>query len=943
MKSLTRVCRLFGIFVIVVALMAASVVHAGPVVLKDRGGQVSWFSAPKGNPNGWYWAYDDSEQDPPFAEPALPPMPAGSYSDYCVHDTAVAEKIAPYNNEPFQYSLPDSFWFYGHWLATGDKLYISPDGWVSFDAASEEGYPDAPGATPPFPNTGAPNMIIAPLWADYDPTRTLGDVDNNRVYYLFNGNLNSLIVEWHQIEGHSSGNEYSFLVMLRLGGQALLQQYENCGVVFSSHLIHFMYNTSSAGWDADGAATGFEDADGLKGITYPNVINTDGDDFQVIRAGYKRIFQHDVEATAVLGPRTMVLRYTPIEVEVVVANVGEETEHFTAEVDIVKTSNLEVVYHHVLGSYDLLPGEKDTLKGPCWEPDELGDKYFVELDVELDRDQCTGNNTLMSYVYVGCEDTLKYHARGVGFRNIWFFNSDTHIAVFFESDGGLLVTGGQVETPFKGNLWVGAAWQADAGCGLPADPPLATVIPEVDTISTFSFAGGGVFIPAASPGNVWVGVIPSASNQWQPFRMTGTTVPPNSSCFMGVNNNRTSYRSFGSWGWANDSRTLNLDVYAHLGFGDYPLPRRPEAPCWEGGLHDLTCSRFQEPAIEYVEDGEPVGIELAVANLGYQAEPDSGFITVKCFITEFAAEDTVFADSTVVSAIGWMGDPEDDPDTMYVPITPWIPEGKCEQMSPIAYYELTGLVRLGKIGPDETDHCPYNDTVRHDVRCLLSHDVGLAGIMVKPPPHRKPDWYEPGTALTIQTAVENFGYHAEDSIEVRCEIRDQDEDNELVWHAIERVEFLDWRGNEIGRPHVTSVVFPPFTTPNQHHMTITCHTEMLGDECPDDDFRVVHINSGIGESSSPARFAFDLQGSGAVRGECSVRFAIPHSCNARIDVIDVGGRKVCTLVDDTYQPGFYNLRWDGADDAGRRVPAGIYLVRMNAEEFSSVRKIVLLK
>jgi hypothetical protein len=942
-----------------------------------QGGQVSWSSAPKAIPNGWYWMYDDTEASPPFEKPVLQDMPPAPYSDYTIHDTAAANRLAPYNDEPFLYALPDSFWYYGYWIQPGTNLFISPDGWISFDNASEEGFPDPPSASPPFPNIAVPNMVIAPLWADYDPTRTPGEEDNNRVYYLYHSDWNTLIVEWYRVQGRSSGNEYTFLLMLHLGGQSFLEEYSGCGVVFSHHFIHFMYNTASAGWDADGGVTGFEDPDGVEGITYLGTINTSGDDFMAIRAGYKRIFKHDVAAYAVLAPRSMVLRYTPIEPEVVVANLGEETEHFTATLKILRHSDNEIVYEHALGVFDLLPNEMDTLMGPCWEPGEMTEEYYMRLYVELDRDECQDNNHNQQEFYVGCEDTLKYMFI---FPNDVvipaYFTNNHQLGVFFEADGGILLSGAHVQSTGSGP-WIGAVWEAQNGCGLPVDPPLETADPEPDTLYSpvwkrFMFKGGGLFVPAATPGNIWVGVIPASSNNAADLGVSITGeitrfglrfTPPTHPCYTGPTGSRSGFRNYGAWAWEYsgppsgpfpwyfDSIILNL--FSHLGFGDYPLPRRPGPPCWEGGLHDVSCLRMEEPNIDFVEAGDPITPELAVSNLGYQAEPDSGFIPVKFFAVSFDVvdslgypdtifADTAFADTTMLDAVGWLGDPVDDPDTVYVPITQWTPEGKCSEESSIAYYELIGLVRLGKIGPDSSDHCPNNDTVRRYVTCLLSHNVGVTNVDIAPSPDQPPDWYAPETPITITATVENFGFYAEHDVEVRCEVRDVDSVDVLVWHALAEIEFIDWRGNQLDRPYTTQVVFPAFTRDNRHHMTITCHTEMPGDECPDDDFEVRHINAAIAESDPGAPFALEVIAPNPFAGTATISYAVPYDVDVSVRIYDVSGKLVRTLVSCGQSAGRHSVTWHGVDDAGRKIAAGIYLIRMQAGEFEAVRKILIL-
>jgi hypothetical protein len=221
--------------------------------------------------------YDDAEEGPPFDYPELPPLP----TYVAIWDNPEAHKLAPYSDVPFRWHMPDSFWYYGVWYEPGDYLYFSSDGWISWDEYSIEAFPNPPTTDPPFPVQDHPNAVIAPLWQDMDPTQTPDPTDENRFYYLYDTDDKNLIIEWYRIQGHASTHEYTFEVVLQMGGQELLE-VDDCGVLYSGHLIHFLYNTTSHGWDADNGATGLEDQTGTLGITYPAENLADG---RVIRMG----------------------------------------------------------------------------------------------------------------------------------------------------------------------------------------------------------------------------------------------------------------------------------------------------------------------------------------------------------------------------------------------------------------------------------------------------------------------------------------------------------------------------------------------------------------------------------------------------------------------------------------------------------------------------------
>jgi hypothetical protein len=69
-----------------------------------------------------------------------------------------------------------------------------------------------------------------------------------------------------------------------------------------------------------------------------------------------------------------------------------------------------------------------------------------------------------------------------------------------------------------------------------------------------------------------------------------------------------------------------------------------------------------------------------------------------------------------------------------------------------------------------------------------------------------------------------------------------------------------------------------------------------------------------------------------------LRFDVPKESRVDLVIYNVMGQEVAHPVSDIYQAGRYNLTFDATN-----LPSGMYLVRMNAGEFSSVGKMMLLK
>jgi hypothetical protein len=75
----------------------------------------------------------------------------------------------------------------------------------------------------------------------------------------------------------------------------------------------------------------------------------------------------------------------------------------------------------------------------------------------------------------------------------------------------------------------------------------------------------------------------------------------------------------------------------------------------------------------------------------------------------------------------------------------------------------------------------------------------------------------------------------------------------------------------------------------------------------------------------------------------SVRWQLARSERVRVDVYDVRGARVATLLDATRPAGAGEVRWAGRDQRGRAVAAGVYFVRVAAAGETHTRRVVLVR
>ena len=74
-----------------------------------------------------------------------------------------------------------------------------------------------------------------------------------------------------------------------------------------------------------------------------------------------------------------------------------------------------------------------------------------------------------------------------------------------------------------------------------------------------------------------------------------------------------------------------------------------------------------------------------------------------------------------------------------------------------------------------------------------------------------------------------------------------------------------------------------------------------------------------------------------------IDYGLPEEAYVSLVIFDILGREVVTLVNGLQEPGYRSLTWNGTDAFGRNVGAGMYFYLLQAGEFRSTKKMVLLK
>ncbi|MDD2228452.1 MAG: choice-of-anchor J domain-containing protein, partial [Candidatus Cloacimonetes bacterium] len=77
--------------------------------------------------------------------------------------------------------------------------------------------------------------------------------------------------------------------------------------------------------------------------------------------------------------------------------------------------------------------------------------------------------------------------------------------------------------------------------------------------------------------------------------------------------------------------------------------------------------------------------------------------------------------------------------------------------------------------------------------------------------------------------------------------------------------------------------------------------------------------------------------------ETTIKYSVKENTPVRLEIYNVKGQLVKTLVNDIKATGTYSEVWKGLDNNNRPVSSGVYFFKMNAGKYSSTKKMIMMK
>jgi hypothetical protein len=212
------------------------------------------------------------------------------------------------------------------------------------------------------------------------------------------------------------------------------------------------------------------------------------------------------------------------------------------------------------------------------------------------------------------------------------------------------------------------------------------------------------------------------------------------------------------------------------------------------------------------------------------------------------------------------------------------------------------------------------------------HDVGTLGLIL---PTAELDT---GTLVVPKARIKNFGSYAE-NFPAACFIGTVYADTQNVSLSAgeeKQVSFDGWTAN-VGGGH-----------------TVLVRTLLPMDAYPENDAQSggIGVKGPRGRDTTRTILEPDREIKSFTLASCkpnpfantiAISYALPYEVMVSLNIYDVTGKLVKTLVAKREPAGDYQLVWDGTSNAGVKTNSGVYLIRFETPTCPTIQKLVLIK
>jgi len=119
------------------------------------------------------------------------------------------------------------------------------------------------------------------------------------------------------------------------------------------------------------------------------------------------------------------------------------------------------------------------------------------------------------------------------------------------------------------------------------------------------------------------------------------------------------------------------------------------------------------------------------------------------------------------------------------------------------------------------------------------------------------------------------------------------------------------------------------------------HAQMLGAGVIPEEF--VYIAYRSDQEKLPQKITLNQNAPNPFNPMTKITFALPSEQRVRVAIYAINGSRVATLLDEVMPRGSHDVIWRGLDNHSRPLPSGAYFYRLDTNNFSETKRMMLLR
>jgi hypothetical protein len=97
------------------------------------------------------------------------------------------------------------------------------------------------------------------------------------------------------------------------------------------------------------------------------------------------------------------------------------------------------------------------------------------------------------------------------------------------------------------------------------------------------------------------------------------------------------------------------------------------------------------------------------------------------------------------------------------------------------------------------------------------------------------------------------------------------------------------------------------------------------------------------KTEAPTQFLLSSNQPNPFKFLTAIRYALPIAGKVSLQIYDVSGAAVKTLVNELKNPGYYSIQWNGTNNLNQKVASGVYFCELKTDKFTARKKMTILR